>query len=449
MRPTRRLLAAATTAATAVVLLVPAGLAGAATSAPAPPNGMSPARLAQVSLTDAGSFARGAAERAAVERSRTGLHAVPIDAVLANGQRTRPACHESDLHVATSWRALCWSETDDVTARWYPQGITGSGDAANGSQYFVRCSGCPAHKVVAVSWHSKANRLARVSFVDATAGMADAPYNHVLLVTPDSKGAGFKRIPSHADGIAWYGNLLFLVSSDSPLVQVFDLRHFWALSDPSSSAVGCDPATGLCSAAGSAFALPRIGYYRYAKARRCANRFGTRPCFTSVSLDRSSVPDSLVTTEYSAHAGGRVLRWPLDVRTSRLAVSRRDHRVHPRAGWKSPLRRMQGAAFAARHGVVAGLCPEGAPAVSYMPGGGAALHGNQAKACLYHATLSSLRPGASLSLRYWTTAPSNIQNVSYWPASGEVWTLNEFRGNGVFGSDRLVMALDCPALVCV
>jgi hypothetical protein len=442
MRTTRRLLAAATSA----VLLVPAGLTTASAAAPGP-DAMSAARLAQVRLTDAGSFTRGVAERAAVERSRPGLRVTALDEVFATGQRTRPACHDADLRVVTTWRAFCWSETDDLTAGWYPQGITGSGDAANGSQRYVRCPGCPAHTVVAVSWHNRSDTLARVSFVDVSQGEAGAPYDHVLLVAPDSKGAGFRRIASHADGIAWYGHLLFLFTSGPQLVHVFDLRHIWAMSDTTSGAVGCAPATGACSAAGGSYALPRIGYYRYVGGGRCANRVGTRPCFTSVSLDRSSTPDSLVTTEYSTSAGGRVLRWPLDARTGRLAAGR-DGRVRPLAGWKSPVRRMQGAAFAARHGVVTGLCPRGAPPVSYMPGGGAAIHGKQAKACLFHATLSSLRPAATLSLRYWTTAPSNIQNVSYWPASGQLWTLNEFRGNGAFGSDRLVVVLDCPALDC-
>jgi hypothetical protein len=449
VRPTRRLLAAVTTLAATAALCLPAGVSDAATPAP---NAMSAGRLGEIALSDAGSFARGYRERASVESSRPGLRVVSIDEVLATGAtgaagaRTRPACHESDLHVGTTWRGLCWSESDDRTARWYPQGITGSGDAANGSPYFVRCAGCPAHKVVAVSWHNRDNSLARISFLDVTSGLAGAPYNNAILVAPDGGGDGFNRVRSHADGIAWYGRLIFLVSSSRALVQVFDLRHIWAMSDTTSRAVGCS-ATGACSAARAAYALPRVGYYHYPGGRSCASRFGARPCFSSVSLDRSSTPDSLVTTEYSERAGGRVLRWPLDVRTGRLSVGR-DKRAHPTAGWKAPVRRMQGAAFAARHGVVAGLCPPGAPAVSYMPGSGAAVHGLQAKACLYHATRSSLRPGATLSLRYWTTAPSNMQNVSYWPASGEIWTLNEFRGNGVFDGDRLVLALDCPALVC-
>ncbi|MEV1176556.1 hypothetical protein [Nonomuraea sp. NPDC049784] len=46
-------------------------------------------------------------------------------------------------------------------------------------------------------------------------------------------------------------------------------------------------------------------------------------------------------------------------------------------------------------------------------------------------------------------APGNAQNVAYWPASGELWLVNEFRGDydGVYGSDRLV-ALSCPDLTC-
>ncbi|MEU7857698.1 hypothetical protein [Nonomuraea sp. NPDC049141] len=56
----------------------------------------------------------------------------------------------------------------------------------------------------------------------------------------------------------------------------------------------------------------------------------------------------------------------------------------------------------------------------------------------------------TLDVHYLTTAPGNTQNISYWPASGEAWLVNEFRGDhdGVYASDRLVPALSCPNLSC-
>lgn len=408
-------------------------------------NPVGPRALARMTLTDAGSFTRGIATRAAVERSGV-LHVVGLANLMVPGPRTRPVCHETDLHVATSYDGLCWSAEDDATFRWYPQGITGSGDGVvSRSALYATCRGCAWREVLAVSWHNRADTAARVSFVDITNGPANAAYNHAMLVEPDRTGRRFHRIHSHADGITWYGHKLFVFSSGPTVIRVFDLRHFWAMSDTTSSATGCRAAAGTCSAGGMSYALPQIGYYRYSDGKPCVSRSGPRPCFTSVSLDRSTRPDSLITSEYNARSGGRVVRWPLSVRSSRLVESR-GGLVRPMEAWRTSLRRVQGAAFSGRRGVISGRCPEGAPPVSYMGGGTASSDGKRVKACLFHATLSRNR--RVLAARYWTTAPNNVQNVSYWPERRKLWVATEFRGDGEADSDRLVLSLHCPKLSC-
>ncbi|MEV1249476.1 hypothetical protein [Nonomuraea sp. NPDC049750] len=109
---------------------------------------------------------------------------------------------------------------------------------------------------------------------------------------------------------------------------------------------------------------------------------------------------------------------------------------------------LQGGVFTGGNDIVVGLCPDGAPPVSYMLSGTANIYGDYRKSCLHRVTVSADR--ATLDVHYLTTAPGNAQNVAYWPASGEPWLVNEFRGDydGVYGSDRLVPALSCPDLTC-
>ena len=207
MRPSRRIIAAATTALT--LLLVPVGLAAGpadARASAARDNALSPGRLANIAMSEAGSFTRSQTQLVATETAHPQLGIGDVDTVLASGvERTRPGCHSNDLQVATSWRALCWSEADDAARFWYPQGITGSGDSAGTTPYYARCAGCPVHKALAVSWHSTSDTLAKVTFVDISNGMADAPYDDALLVVPSASGRGYSALHNHASGVSWYG----------------------------------------------------------------------------------------------------------------------------------------------------------------------------------------------------------------------------------------------------
>jgi hypothetical protein len=466
-KPVPRTLLAAALLAAAGTIMVP----GAAHAATAPV--LSPSALSAMTLTDAGSFPTVTGQRDAVEAAGVPLTVVRMDAVLAGGYNTRTTCHPTNLIVSTSVAGSCWAGTDDTTTNWYPQGITGSGDGVNGSVLYSPCDGCSGRKIVAVSWHSGSDYqpygnggLARVTFADITNGIAGARYRHVLLVEPDSTPARYHAVSSHADGVMWYGNKLFLFTGGDPafsgggrVVRVFDLRHFWQMSSTSSGDVGCDAT--VCSAAYSSFALPEIGYYRFPDGAVCDplrtgdQAAASHPCFTSVSLDRSTVPDSFITTEYDPQGPqGRILRWPLDANTALLKPGT-DGYVRPSQGWLSPVYRMQGAVFTGSNGVIEGLCPNGEPSVSYMPTGpnNEAVYHGFAKSCLHKATIAA---DGTLNVHYWTTAPGNAENLSYWPASGELWLINEFRGATdtyanppvTYASDRLILALHCPGLTC-
>lgn len=169
-----------------------------------------------------------------------------------------------------------------------------------------------------------------------------------------------------------------------------------------------------------------------------------------VSLDRSGT-DAMVTTEFKSGAsGGKVLRWPLDSSTALLKKSS-DGMVHPTAGWRSPAWDVQGGVLTGSHGVLVGRCPNGTPVVSYMPPttDGAttdpATGNSYTKSCLHKTTLAV---DGTLDVHYWTTTPANAQNASYWPASHELWLASEYRGDGHYPGDRLVLVFDCADLTC-
>ncbi|MFI6901264.1 hypothetical protein ACIBKY_08385 [Nonomuraea sp. NPDC050394] len=394
------------------------------------------------------------------------------DLLAPGGHTARPLCHGAAWNNGTNLRpdlaytGYCWDATDTTTAHWYPQGMTGSGDAMNGSVNYPPCPGCPGKKITAVSWRNgtfpanavprwQANQLARVTFTGFS-GAAAENYRHALLVEPDGSAEGFREINSHADGLTWYGNKLFLFAGGDPagrVIRVFDLTQFWRMNSTSSGNVGC--VSGVCSAAWSSFALPQIGYYQFRDAGGCAGVTGPRPCFSGVSLDRSGA-DSLITVEHVQAASGRVVRWPLDFVTARLEEGA-DGLVRPREAWFSPVWDMQGGVFHNDVGVMEGLCPNGYPAVSYMPHvtvdgvsqsivntGGTQYR----KSCLHQVIISADR--SRITTSYLTTAPGNAQNLSFWPASNELWLVNEYRGDttGSYGSNRQVLSLKCVNLVC-
>ncbi|MEV0586162.1 hypothetical protein [Nonomuraea sp. NPDC050310] len=445
----------------AAVLLAPALLVAGLLGLPAPASAatgpaLTAAQLAQVNpLVYTDGKAQRDAVAAAFPVGRTDLSAV----IAAGGHATRAICHPTNLRVSVPVSGFCWNGTDDTTGNWFPQGITGSGDGMNGSVLYPPCAGCPGRKIVAVSWRSGsshphgANRLARVTFADVTAGTAGAPYRHALLVEPDGSAEGFREIASHADGLTWYGNKLFVFSGgDTPglpgadrVVRVFDLTQLWRMNSTASGNVGC--AAGVCSAAWSEFALPQIGFYRFAAPAGCDSSLA-RPCFHGVSLDRSGA-DHLVTVEYRQGAsGGKILRWPLDASTALLKPDAGGV-VRPTEGWTSPVWDMQGSAFTGGRGVLEGLCPEGMPPVSYMPDqDGRSVVGAFRKSCLHRVSIAADR--SAIEVHVMTTAPGNAQNLSYWPGSGELWLVNEFKGDydNIYGSNRLVLALTCPDLAC-
>jgi hypothetical protein len=340
-------------------------------------------------LTPGGSFATYGSRIAALDRQLppSGLPAVLGDA----NRKARPLCHGTYLAAALKPAGFCWEDAnDDKTNDWIPQGLTGSGDAdpATGT--------VGGKRVVATSWHTPGDTMVRLSFVDAS-GLG---YRHVLLVEPTSD-TDFAAVAGHGHGMTWSGNLLY-VATTGGLIRVFDTTHFWKVDDSAATVgLGTD---GKYHAAYYDYAMPQVGAYWYPGGGACTTATGARPCLSTLSFDHTD--STFVTAEHAAEAGGRILRWPFDASTGRL-VTAADGLVHATEGFSSPVWGMQGAVSRNGYFVLTGVCPEYAGVAGDHP---SCLHGGVG--------------GVSTS-RLAGQAPVNSQNLSYWPATGELWLINE------------------------
>jgi len=172
-----------------------------------------------------------------------------------------------------------WKSGDGATMKWYPQGITGTANAANprGSRFLVS------------SWYGKSEanykqKGVRLSFVNYDSSSNDfCRYRHVLLVQNvqniNVQNPGlfcldqternlycqlnlYAPVPIHAGGIAWYKKYLYVVDTRVG-IRVFDTtRMYPALADlPNKSKCGVD-FNGDYYAFDYRYTLPQIGYYQ-------------------------------------------------------------------------------------------------------------------------------------------------------------------------------------------
>ncbi|SDY31925.1 hypothetical protein SAMN05421504_105143 [Amycolatopsis xylanica] len=305
-------------------------------------------------------------------------------------RKARPLCHGTYLASALKPAGFCWEDAnDDKTNDWIPQGLTGSGDASPTGKV-------DGKRVVAASWHTPGDTMVRLSFADATA----LTYRHVLLVEPTSN-TDFAVVTGHGHGMTWVDNRLYVATAGG-VIRVFDTSHFWKVDD-SLGTVGLG-SDGKYHAAFYDYALPQIGAFWY-PGGGCTTAVGDRPCISTLSFDASS--SSFITAEHAAKEGGRVLRWPFDRAAARLKTGT-DGLAHASEGFLSPVWGVQGAVARNGYFVFTGVCPEYAADPTH-----------DHPSCLHGGV-----GGASTS-RLTGQAPVNSQNLSYWPATGELWLINE------------------------
>lgn len=149
---------------------------------------------------------------------------VKVSTVISDLNHVNPATFPSIKNIIKS-SSYGWENSADFddqdTEKWYPQGITTSADAYASGEY-------EGSRVQLITWHSDnydaGKRGARITFVSQ--GTATKKYRHVLLVRPKGDD-DFEPIAGlHAGGVAWYGNLVYVVDTTGGL-RVFDLDHLY------------------------------------------------------------------------------------------------------------------------------------------------------------------------------------------------------------------------------
>jgi hypothetical protein len=171
---------------------------------------------------------------------------------------------------------------DDDGQDWRPQGITGSADAyANGF--------AGSFKVLITSWyHRPGPDYARLTLHDTTEANAGADYRHVLLVLP-APGGRAVPLQSHAGGLAWIGNYLYVASTDR--ILVFRTSDLIKVRPTMRDEVRTYD-----------YILPQAGSFV------AIDNPNLR--FSSLSLDRTQAQPALVTSEFKQDAGGgRIVRF--------------------------------------------------------------------------------------------------------------------------------------------
>jgi hypothetical protein len=209
--------------------------------------------------------------------------------------------------VAT--KSLCWDAERAGSTTWVPQGITTSGDADDDGLW-------GADKIILSGWHGTDElgryndaRIQAVNYNDP----ASAAHRMMYLAVPNSTGSSFSAAKAHMGGMAWYGDKIYVtaVGNTSTAIRVFSTKHILQLTDTTSDTIG--KTAGGYAAYTYKYAMMQVGYYTYAGGT-CSMASDTGvPCFSSMSLDRSTTPASVVTTEYFSDQSlhGRLYRYPM------------------------------------------------------------------------------------------------------------------------------------------
>ncbi|MET8287484.1 hypothetical protein ACGFWD_12765 [Streptomyces sp. NPDC048448] len=319
--------------------------------------------------------------------------------------------------VAT--RAYCWAGDDARTRQWRPGSVTTSGDADDDGQW-------GGQRVIMAGWThddraagtTAGDRgLARIALIDASDPRA-LTYRWVLLVAPRDGGRDFGAVRSRMGGMVWYQGKLIVTgrggAGRDDALLVFDLHHILK-AGVNSGAVG--RVRGGYSAHGYQYVLPAVGSYSPAGGS-CGSAGGTVPCFGSLSLDRTSTPDSLVATEATKAGGGehtRIWRYPYSAVAGREGLLRSDSlgRVDADEAYTTKAAGLSG---------VLSHTPAGARRADWYVGHTPDSGGR-------HGTLwrqsgsgtEAVRCSGDQSYACWG---QHTASLSYWQETGELWTLS-------------------------
>jgi hypothetical protein len=255
-----------------------------------------------------------------------------VDWVMTYANRDRAAlCHPDVYWPVYLQGALesgfCWdpsgTTSNDDDGPWVPQGITTTRDALSANEY-------DGHQLVAVSWYYE--NQSRLTLVDWDADWENT-YRHILFVEPTGTSSLFKNATTHAGGVMWYGDLLYVADSTNEGFRIFNFNNIYSADTNAFCAdrVGKVYDSGIggyryCGS-GYAYIMVQVGWVTLSSTSKYLR-------LSTISLDRSTSPDSFVIAEYSNPSDPRsdaddsrnryhprVVRWQLDATTRLPAAS--------------------------------------------------------------------------------------------------------------------------------
>ncbi len=337
------------------------------------------------------------------------LNNVGVTEVLESANHPARSCNAAErgtLPTApTASASFCWDTGDATTPDWHPQSITSSGDADDDGAWGTNRLILAGWSYVGTGTGDARYNTVRVAFIDYN-NPAAPKYRWVLLVTPTSGGENFARVAAHAGGMAWYGDKLFVSGQQghTNAIYVFSMQHILQAS-VNSYAIG--KVDGGYSAWGYQYVMPAIGSYSY-DAGACTGNVNTAvPCVGSLSLDRSSVPDSLVTTEYLNNGTkGRMLRYNFGSDYLLNSSSASGSFVPAVQGYRSGVGNMQGV-----------LAHNNVWYVAHASAS-SGVHGH-----LWGQTTTRSVATCGGTYQCWAEHP---ESLTYWQSTGQVWSLTEW-----------------------
>ncbi|MDQ0584155.1 hypothetical protein [Streptomyces rishiriensis] len=304
--------------------------------------------------------------------------------------------------VAT--RAYCWN-TDD-TEGWQPGAVTTSGDADDDGVW-------GSNRVILSGWSrsggTSADRgLARVGFVNA-GDLSHLTYTWALLAVPVDEGRDYRGLVSHVSGMVWYQDKLLVTADDGDraALYVYDMNRVQRAT-VAGDAVGRVP--GGWSANGYRFVLPAIGSYELSGD-------SDAPHPATVSLDRSTAPDSLVAGEWTPDDGdrdARLWRYPFSTVPGHagLLATNAAGRARASEAYETKVTGVRGVlSYGAEWYVTHAAGPRDRQGALWRQDAGEVddkAHKAQAAVC-----------GAKETHSCWSPQTASL---SYWESTGEVWT---------------------------
>ncbi|MFF1676586.1 hypothetical protein ACFVYG_11210 [Streptomyces sp. NPDC058256] len=321
----------------------------------------------------------------------------------------------------TATRAYCWDSADAKVRQWLPQSVTTSGDAYEDATWGDR-------RVILAGWthedqqaadDSRAGEptsdegLARIAFIDATDPHA-LTYRYALLVVPQDGGKDFEAVRSRLGGMVWYQDKLIVTARNGTALLAFDLRRILE-TDVNSAAIG--KVSGGYSADGYQYVMPAIGSYDLTGGACSPVDDHAVPCFGSLSLDRTSSPDSLVATESSVPGGNdraRVWRYPYSTASDRTGLLAADskRRVDADEAYETKASGVSG---------VLSHTPDGSDEPEWYVAQTPSDSGRNGT--LWRQTDSGAKAATCTTDQSYACWGLHTSSLSYWYETGELWTL--------------------------